>query len=198
VYAEIAGASAGAAWIVIGAHYDSVSATPGADDNASGVAMALALADHVARLRSRSKNVMIALFDQEEIGLVGSGKFADWLVQRQLGVHSAHCFDQIGWDADHDRTIELERPPDDVFASYQAAHDEGGFTMPLSRAMASGSDHDSFRTRGFASLNVSEEYQGGDTTPYHHKLGDTCDTLDYDYMASTLALMKQVMTKLLE
>jgi hypothetical protein len=199
VYAELASTDGGAApWVVFGAHYDSVSASPGADDNASGVAMVLGIAEHVARLAKRSKNVVFALFDQEENGLVGSGKFAEWLVQRGLSVHSVHDCDQVGWDDDKDRTIELERPPDDLFAFYTKAHDDGGFSMPIVKAMASGSDHDSFRNRGMPSLNISEEYQNGDTTPYHHKLGDTCDTLDYAYMSSTLAFMKYLATALLK
>jgi Peptidase family M28 len=199
VYAELASTDGAAApWVVFGAHYDSVLASPGADDNASGVAMVLAIAEHVARLDKRSKNVVFVLFDQEENGLVGSGKYADSLVQRGVTVHSVHAFDQIGWDSDKDRTIEIERPPDDLFAFYTKAHDDGAFTMPIVKAQATGSDHDSFRNRGMPSLNVSEEYQNGDTTPYHHKLGDTCDTLDYEYMSSTLAFMKYMATALLK
>jgi hypothetical protein len=199
VYAELASTvGAAAPWVVFGAHYDSVSTSPGADDNGSGVAMVLGLAAYVAQLEPRSKNVIFVLFDQEEIGLVGSGQFADWLVQRGITVHSVHDFDQIGWDLDKDRAIEIERPPDDLFALYTKAHDDGAFTMPLEKAQATGSDHDSFRNRGMPSLNVSEEYQNGDTTPYHHKPGDTCDTLDYGYMASTLAFMQYVATELLK
>jgi hypothetical protein len=199
VYAELAStAGAGAPWVVFGAHYDSVSASPGADDNASGVAMVLGIAEHVARVSARSKNVIFVLFDQEESGLVGSGKFADSLVQRGVTVHSVHDFDQVGWDMDKDRTIEIERPPDDLFAFYTKAHDEGGFTMPLVKAQATGSDHDSFRNRGMPSLNVSEEYQNGDATPYHHKPSDTCDTLDYAYMSSTLAFIEYMATSLLK
>jgi Zn-dependent M28 family amino/carboxypeptidase len=199
VYAELASTDGGAApWVVFGAHYDSVSVSPGADDNASGVAMVLGIAEHVAALAKRSKNVIIVLFDQEENGLVGSGKFAESIVQRGLTVHSVHDYDQVGWDQDKDRTIELERPPDDLFAFYMKAHDDGGFAMPLVKAMASGSDHDSFRNRGMPSLNVSEEYQNGDTTPYHHKPSDTCDTLDYAYMSGTLAFMKYMATSLLQ
>jgi hypothetical protein len=35
--------------VIVGAHYDSVKGTPGADDNASGIAALLALARHFAR-----------------------------------------------------------------------------------------------------------------------------------------------------
>jgi hypothetical protein len=48
VYAELASTDGGAApWVVFGAHYESVTASPGADDNASGTAMELGIAEHV-------------------------------------------------------------------------------------------------------------------------------------------------------
>jgi Zn-dependent M28 family amino/carboxypeptidase len=46
---EIAGAVAKDQIVIVGAHYDSVKGTPGADDNASGIAALLALARHFAR-----------------------------------------------------------------------------------------------------------------------------------------------------
>src|SRR5215467_8662123 len=59
--------------LIVGAHYDSVQGTPGADDNASGVAALLALADFLrqaldwsATWRSR---VQLAAYDLEEYGM---------------------------------------------------------------------------------------------------------------------------------
>jgi hypothetical protein len=68
-------------YVVIGAHYDHVqfcdSSSPGdvicngATDNATGVAAALAVAAHVVQTPVR-RSVVIALWDAEEDGLVGS------------------------------------------------------------------------------------------------------------------------------
>src|SRR5690606_21151101 len=60
---EIAGASP--QLVVLGAHYDSAPGTPGANDNASGVAAALELAKRLAT-RPSSKTIRIVFFANEE------------------------------------------------------------------------------------------------------------------------------------
>ncbi|MGF1600423.1 MAG: M28 family peptidase [Thermosynechococcaceae cyanobacterium] len=62
--------------ILVGAHYDSIKGSPGADDNASGVAAALEVATLLGQ-RSSPRNLQIVLFDQEEAGLVGSYAYAE-------------------------------------------------------------------------------------------------------------------------
>jgi hypothetical protein len=52
-------------WIVVGAHYDSAPGTPGANDNASGVAVALALANRLASSHLRC-GLRFAFFANEE------------------------------------------------------------------------------------------------------------------------------------
>jgi aminopeptidase YwaD len=68
---------------IVGAHYDSVPGSPGADDNASGVAALLALADRVHRHRTAINKwacrVQLAAYDLEEYGILGS-----WLHAREL------------------------------------------------------------------------------------------------------------------
>lgn len=61
--------------LLIGAHYDTVSQTVGADDNASGVAVLLELARVLPGLPLRRPVVLVAL-DHEEMGKVGSKKAA--------------------------------------------------------------------------------------------------------------------------
>jgi hypothetical protein len=51
--------------IVIGAHYDTASTTSGADDNASGVAVTLALAKHFAKLQ-QNRTIRFVAFTNEE------------------------------------------------------------------------------------------------------------------------------------
>jgi len=59
---------------VVGAHYDSVEAGPGANDNASGVAVLLETARALARGADR-EGVCLVAFGAEEVGLVGSQRF---------------------------------------------------------------------------------------------------------------------------
>ena len=52
--------------IVVGAHYDSARGTPGANDNASGVAAVLELARLLRDLDSNGKRIRLVLFVNEE------------------------------------------------------------------------------------------------------------------------------------
>ncbi len=68
-------------WLLVGAHFDTVSTSPGADDNASGVAAMLEVARHAATLRPR-RTLQFVGFNLEEpqdmVGTyrVGSTRFA--------------------------------------------------------------------------------------------------------------------------
>ena len=64
--------------IIIGAHYDCVAAGTGADDNASGVAVVLTVADLLQEVETTAPLTFVA-FGSEEIGLVGSTFFAESL-----------------------------------------------------------------------------------------------------------------------
>ena len=59
---------------LVGAHYDSVEAGPGANDNASGVAVLLETARALAT-SGDSEGVCLVAFGAEEIGLIGSQRF---------------------------------------------------------------------------------------------------------------------------
>ena len=59
---------------LVGAHYDSVEAGPGANDNASGVAALLETA-RVLAASGDSEDVCLVAFGAEEIGLLGSQRF---------------------------------------------------------------------------------------------------------------------------
>ncbi len=69
-------------WIVLSAHFDHLGNRgktfwPGADDNASGVAMLLEVAEHFALAKKRPKRTIVFVsFDLEEVGLLGSRHFA--------------------------------------------------------------------------------------------------------------------------
>jgi len=69
--------------ILVTAHLDSVKVAPGANDNASGVALALELA-RVIWDYNTDKEIRFALFGSEEKGLVGSRYYVDQLSDAQL------------------------------------------------------------------------------------------------------------------
>jgi len=64
--------------VVVGAHYDSVEAGPGANDNASGTAVLLETARALATSGDR-EGVCLVAFGAEEVGSFGSRSFVDSL-----------------------------------------------------------------------------------------------------------------------
>ena len=174
--------------VVIGAHFDTVPGSPGANDNATGVAMVLAAARYLADVDCRRRDVIFVLFDQEEIGLVGSRAFAQFLVSSGDDVVAVHTIDQMGWDNDVDRAVELERASAGLAGVYSDAKSAGGLTMPLVQTQTGSTDHVAFREQGFRAIGLTEEFVSGDTTPHYHLSTDTIPTVDFGYLASTSEL----------
>jgi Zn-dependent M28 family amino/carboxypeptidase len=139
--------------------------------------------------------LIFVLFDQEEVGLVGSAAYADKLAADAVPVHSVHSIDQLGWDEDQDHLIELERGDPDIRQLYQNAVTALGIDVPLSATRTGSTDHESFRPR-FKAIGVTEEYAGGDTSPHRHRITDTYDTLDLKYLETGTRVVIRVMSDL--
>jgi hypothetical protein len=190
IHAAIPPTLPGSQTVVVGAHFDTVAGSPGANDNASGVAVVLAVARYLRDVPCRTANVTVALFDQEETGLSGSLAFAQTLDPAQ--VHAVHTIDQVAWDADGDQRFELELPAPRLEAEWRAAAAiVGAAVEPTS---TSGTDHAAFRLRGFAAIGLTEEYVGGDTSPHRHSPGDTAASVApyLEYVALAAKLTAQV------
>lgn len=194
VVAELAATTtATAPLVVVGAHFDTVPGSPGADDNATGTAAVLALVQQLGALSCRDHAVRFVLFDQEEIGLVGSTYHARQLRLSGRAVTAVHTLDQLGWDRDGDRRFEIELPTPALFAEYQAAATTLG--LAVEETTSSGTDHEAFRERGFAAVGVSEEFVGGDTTPHYHAPTDTAATIDGPTVARATLLVAHVLAR---
>ncbi len=96
-------------WVVIGAHYDHLgmggegSLTPdtvavhnGADDNASGTAVLLELAQHLVSDPPPGRSLLFAAFGAEEKGLLGSAHLADHLPARVETIEAMINMDMVG------------------------------------------------------------------------------------------------------
>lgn len=86
--------------ILVGAHYDSVLGSPGADDNTSAVAAGLEIARLFAK-RTTDKTLEIVFFDQEErqpegAGLLGSNAYVD-NADNLTGLESAVILEMLGY-----------------------------------------------------------------------------------------------------
>ncbi|MGF1512730.1 MAG: M20/M25/M40 family metallo-hydrolase [Elainellaceae cyanobacterium] len=81
--------------LVLGAHYDTVSGSPGADDNATGVVAVLETARALGQRRS-PRPLTLVFFDLEEAGLLGSQAFVETYPQ----VAGAIILEMLGFRCD--------------------------------------------------------------------------------------------------
>jgi acetylornithine deacetylase/succinyl-diaminopimelate desuccinylase-like protein len=87
--------------IVVGAHFDTVRDSPGADDNASGVAALLELAQVLGPANIRH-DVLLAALDMEEIGFFGALALAERL-RKSPRPATALILESIGYTAPSQR-----------------------------------------------------------------------------------------------
>ncbi|MDB4962102.1 MAG: hypothetical protein JWP01_2101 [Myxococcales bacterium] len=189
VYATIPATMGGTgSEIIVGAHFDTVTGSPGANDNASGVAVVLAVARFLKDVPCRSAPVTVVLFDEEEQGLFGARAFA--MTKTAANVRAVHTIDQVAWDQDNDLRFELEVPTAVLEAEYRAAAQVVG--VIVNTTATQGTDHEAFRDRAFKAIGLTEEYVGGDTSPHRHTPQDTAATVDTPYLVLAAKLTAQV------
>lgn len=204
-----------APYVLLGAHYDSVPGCPGADDNASAIAVCLECA-RILRQHDIG-STMIAIFNREEDGLLGSQEFVEYLPsQSAFSVAEAHIFEMVGF-CSHAAGSQALPPGLPV-----SVPDVGDFLALLSN-QRSNAIADSLLTEAatyldqfpvlalktylgiekrFPHLNRSDHapfweanipaIMWTDTSefrnPHYHRASDTPDTLDYEYMAQVTKL----------
>ena len=187
VYAVVGATREAAPFIVIGAHYDSKKGSPGAGDNASGVAVVLSLARKLDQLDSRNFNYLFVCFDQEEDNEVGSKAFVKHVKKRYPDIHSAHITDLSGWDEDGDGVIEVQSPGSFLESRYRLASDV--LEIPIAITKGASSDNKSFLAADIRAAGVF-----GDVTRDLHKPSDTFDKVDFLYMHRLTNLMFEVLS----
>lgn len=99
VIGRLAGTTHSAEMVIVGAHYDTVDFCPGADDNGSGVAGALETA-RVLASEPHARTLVVACWDEEEKGLVGSRAFAQREKMKNSQITVAYNYDSIGYKSD--------------------------------------------------------------------------------------------------
>ena len=174
--------------IYVGAHYDSVPAGPGANDNASGVAVLLELARLLAPTPLGPSVVFVA-FGAEERGLIGSYAFVrelsplDKLVA--LGMLNMDC---VGVGSAQLIGTRQNTPPELVTRA--AAVAEGlGYTVETSFTIGN-SDHSPFASAGIPAAFVATRYPAPLCGPNYHRATDTSNTLDPAQMERVGAIVR--------
>jgi len=193
--------------IIIGAHYDIVDSSPGADDNASGVAVLLELAYLLKETAELNCDVEFVAYDVEEVGLWGSRFHAKKLKNKKVDVACMLCLDMVGYFSDEENSQSypvrsmnrlygtkgdflamVGRPADaKLLSDAQKAFRESStlkihsFPAPnLMEPLFARSDHAPFWWEGYPALFFTDTADF--RTPHYHKKTDTWDTLDYDKM----------------
>jgi aminopeptidase YwaD len=82
--------------IIVGAHLDSVAGTPGADDNASGLAVLLETARLICQSGALS-NVLFCAFNLEELNMIGSTAFAQKLKAARANITAMISLEMVGY-----------------------------------------------------------------------------------------------------
>jgi hypothetical protein len=173
--------------ILLSAHFDSCvggrdsqpSQAPGADDNASGVAVLLELA-RILKEYPVPTNVEFAFFNGEESGRDGSEHLSNKYRDNHWPIDYVINVDTVGtWKGtlSHACPVNFVTNADSVPVIRQLAEQ---FPYPLRQAKSFWSDdHASFWHNGFKAIEITED----DSTVHMHKLTDTPEKLDYDNIA---------------
>ncbi len=205
---EIAGRRPQLAPILVGAHYDTVPGSPGADDNTSGLAVLLVLAELLAHTQPR-RSVHLVAFDLEEYGLVGSTACAQAWKAAGRPLHLMLSLEMLGYFSRERRSQQYPIP-----ALSRLYPDTGNFialignaaTVPKMIALKrqlkkSGapcqwlpiinqgnslpatrrSDHAPFWDEGYPALLITDTAEL--RNPHYHKASDRIETLNIEMMA---------------
>lgn len=157
----------GDAVVVLGGHYDSVPGISGANDNASGTAALLAIAEGLAEV-DLSFTLRLVAFGSEELGLLGSQFYVQSLNEEELRRTKAMLnFDAVGTGAGVSVFGNGE-----ITELASAVGREIGVDIAVTRGISGGSsDHASFQAAGVPFLM----FFGDDFSRIHSEL----DTLEF-------------------
>jgi hypothetical protein len=200
--------------LVIGAHYDSCGDTPGADDNASGVAGLIELARALAATAPPAPVELVAYTLEEPPYFrsddMGSARHAQGLHQQRREVRLMLSLEMIGFFRDSPgsqrypiKALQWLYPDEGNFVALVGAYRDfgvmrrvkglfkGASRLPAVSINAPStvqgidfSDHASYWRYGMPAIMVTDT--AFLRNPNYHGRGDTADTLDYVRMAQVV------------
>ncbi len=191
-------------FILIGAHYDSISQTqatsatsaPGADDDGSGIAVVLEAARIFANTGLK-RGVMFAAFGGEEQGLFGSQAVADlaaserWAIDVMLNLDMVAHVDQA---RPTNIVVEYDQgnadPRNDAAAKafgLQMAQLVADYTsMTVEHTNIWSSDYMPFEAKGYPCIGL---YDGGADAPFYHSTNDTMAAVNLPRLTEVAGLV---------
>jgi len=177
-------------WIVLGAHYDHLGHGEGgnslagkgetgqihygADDNASGTAAVLAAGEALAKV-PRQRNVVLAFWSGEELGLLGSAAFVGAALIPIDQVAAYLNFDMVGRMQDNKLIVQATGTSPSWPRILERENVAVGFNLVLQEDPYQPTDVASFNQASVPSLNF---FTGAHAD--YHRPSDTADKIDYE------------------
>ena len=215
VIGTLAGTDSEAGYYIVCAHYDATGTrsaggwdwqrdpAPGADDNASGVALVLESAKLLAGQRFPWSILFIA-WSGEELGLLGSQAYVALAADRNDPILGVLNFDMIGFN-DLQQRLELVTNPSSRWLGDQMASVAERYEIDLKVDLledggARLSDHAPFWSRGYDAILGIENYLPTDSTTYgvregryrinsqYHSVVDLPDSINWELVRRTTQL----------
>lgn len=211
----------GTSLVVVGAHYDTVPGSPGADDNASAVAALIELA---GLLGKEGLPIRFVAFANEEMPYFLSPEMGSWNSARRSRergetVRAMLSLEMLGYYRDEPNTQKYPPPlgllyPDrgnfiafvgdlgaralvrksiSLFRKHAQFPSEG-VAAPSFIPGITLSDHWSFRTQGFPAIMVTDTAYN--RYPHYHLPSDTPEKLDYERLARVTLGLRGVLREL--
>ena len=211
--------------VVIGAHYDSVTGSPGANDNATAVAAVLELAKAFAGKSPRRTLRFVAFVNEEppyfQTEQMGSLVYARRCRELKEDVVAMIAFDGLGYYSDAKGSQQYPAPFGWLYPSQgdfigfignvgsgglvrksirtfrkHAKFPSEGAALPGAIAGVGFSDHWSFWQYGYSAIMVTDTLPF--RYPHYHQSTDTPDKIDYDRMARVVEGLEHVVADLAE
>ncbi len=179
-------------YLVIGAHYDHLGTTgstyyPGADDNASGVAMMLEIAAALKRIQAHlARSVVFIAFDAEEDGLCGSKYYtANPRYPLNQTVYMLNL-DMVGYLRNN--AIELTDSYGSTWAdtTLSTLADKYGLGETFESCGYDCSDHAPFSDKNIPDVMVTTGLED-----VYHQTTDTADLINYDGMVTVASYLTE-------
>jgi hypothetical protein len=190
-------------WILVSAHLDHVGVKenklyPGADDNASGVAMLLEVAEYFALHKEKPRRtIAFVAFDQEEAGLLGSIYFCAnpprplktltaFLTADMLGRSMGNVMDEYLFVLGSESSPQLRKLVEEV-------KPEKGLTIGRlsTELIGTRSDYGPFRE-----LKVPFLFFSTGQHPDYHQPTDLANRIDYEKLRRNAVLIRDVTKRL--
>ncbi|OAI47330.1 hypothetical protein AYO43_04480 [Nitrospira sp. SCGC AG-212-E16] len=203
--------------LLIGAHYDTVSGSPGADDNASGLVVLLEVASCL-RARPLARPVWLVAFCLEEQDRLGSQAFASRLKAERRELAGAIILECVGFARSEAGTQQT--PPDIpiavptqgdflaivgneasrslVLQLEQDARRQAALLKSLSLVVPGRgeavphtrrSDHASFWDAGYPAVVLTDT--ANFRNPHYHRETDTVATLNLEFLSNVAAMVTE-------